>query len=52
MRCGVIFDNYFAANLLENLSEKKILKIGSEINGVTAMNLASPFFGTQCTMFK
>ena len=23
MRCGVIFDKYFAANLLENLSEKK-----------------------------
>jgi len=43
MRFGGIFNKYFAANLLENLTVNFFLKIG-RINRVTVMSLvSSPF---------
>ena len=42
MRCGDIFNKYFAENLLENLTVKNF-KNRLRINRVTAMSLVYPF---------
>ena len=47
MRCGGIFNKYFDGNLPEKLTVKKC-ENRLRINGLTAMNLVSPFFETRC----
>jgi len=51
MRCSEIVNKFLAANLLENLTVKKI-ENRPRINRVTAVSLVSPFFGTRCTLLS
>ena len=46
MTCGGIVNKYFTANLLQSLTVN-FLKNRLRINKVTAMNLVSPFLGTE-----
>jgi len=43
MRCGGVFNKYFPANLLKNLTVKKCENL-FRINRITAMSSVSPFF--------
>jgi len=54
MRCGGVFNKYFAANLLENQTVKKVWKLveNLRVNRVTTISLVSPFFGTRCMFFN
>jgi len=46
--CSGIFNKYFAANLLDNLTVKNH-ENPLRINRLAAMSLVSPFFETQCS---
>ena len=48
MRCGGLFSKHFAANLMENLTVKIILKI--ELTELLPRVWCLPFFGIQCML--
>ena len=52
MRFSEMFNKYFAANLLENLTVKKVWKSVLRINRVTAMSLVFSFVGTRCSQYN